>query len=128
MITIDITGRVPMYEQICRGICGEIAKGVLKENDRLPAARVLAKELGINPNTVAKAYGILERDGIIYSIAGRGCFVAKHEGKADKRFTEEFEQKAREAVKAGVPKDTLIEIIERVCAETAAAGNGGNGQ
>jgi GntR family transcriptional regulator len=117
-----------MYEQICRGICGEIAKGVLKENDRLPAARVLAKELGINPNTVAKAYGILERDGIIYSIAGRGCFVAKHEGKADKRFTEEFEQKAREAVKAGVPKDTLIEIIERVCAETAAAGNGGNGQ
>ncbi len=127
MITIDITGRTPMYEQICRGICGEIAKGVLKENDRLPAARVLAKELGINPNTVAKAYGILEHDGIIYSIAGRGCFVAKHEGRADRRFTEEFEQKAREAVKAGVPKDALIEIIERVCAEAAAAGNGGNG-
>ena len=126
MITIDITGRVPMYEQICRGICGEISKGVLKENDRLPAARVLAKELGINPNTVAKAYGMLERDGIIYSIAGRGCFVAKHEGKADRRFTDEFEQKTREAVRAGVPKDTLIEIIERVCAETAAAGNGGN--
>lgn len=126
MITIDITGRTPMYEQICRGICGEISKGVLKENDRLPAARVLAKELGINPNTVAKAYGMLERDGIIYSIAGRGCFVAKHEGRADRRFTDEFEQKTREAVRAGVPKDTLIEIIERVCAETAAAGNGGN--
>lgn len=125
MITIDITGRTPMYEQICRGICGEIAKGVLKENDRLPAARTLAKELGINPNTVAKAYGMLERDGIIYSIAGIGCFVAKHEGKADRRFTDEFEQKAKEAVKAGVPKETLIEIIERVCLETAA-GNGGN--
>ena len=117
MITIDVTGRVPMYEQICRGICGEIAKGVLKENDRIPAARVLAKELGINPNTVAKAYGILERDGIIYSVAGKGCFVAKHEGKADKRFTEGFEQKAREAYAAGVPRETLIEIVERVCAE-----------
>ena len=125
MITIDITGRVPMYEQICRGVCGEIAKGVLKENDRLPAARTLAKELGINPNTVAKAYGMLERDGIIYSIAGIGCFVAKHEGKADRRFTDEFEEKAREAVKAGVPKDTLIEIIERVCAESEAPVNGG---
>ena len=125
MITIDVTGRLPMYEQICRGICGEIAKGVLKENDRIPAARVLAKELGINPNTVAKAYGLLERDGIIYSVSGKGCFVAKHEGKADKRFTEEFEQKAREAAAAGVPEETLVEIVRRVCAET---GNGGKGQ
>ena len=121
MITIDVTGRAPIYEQICRSICGEIAKGVYKENDRIPAARVLAKELGLNPNTVAKAYSILERDGIIYSVAGKGCFVAKHEGKADKRLTEDFEQKTKEALAAGVSKQTLIEIVEK-----AAAENGGN--
>ena len=65
MISLDVTGRAPIYEQLCRGICGEIAMGLLKENSRLPAARVLAKELRINPNTVAKAYAALERDGVI---------------------------------------------------------------
>ncbi|MBP3272686.1 MAG: GntR family transcriptional regulator [Ruminococcus sp.] len=123
MITIDITGRSPIYEQICRGICGDIAKGILKENDRIPAARALAKELGLNPNTVAKAYGILERDGIIYSVAGKGCFVAKHEGKADKRLTEEFEQKAVDALKAGVSEQTLIDIV-KASAEKVKGENG----
>ncbi len=117
-----MTGRAPIYEQICRSICGEIAKGVYKENDRIPAARALAKELGLNPNTVAKAYGILEREGIIYSVAGKGCFVAKHDGRADRRLTEDFEQKTKEALAAGVPKQTLIDIVEN-----AADENGGNG-
>ena len=70
MITIDVMGRTPIYEQICQSICREISLGAYKEGDRIPAARALAKELGLNPNTVAKAYGILERDGIIYSVAG----------------------------------------------------------
>ena len=122
MITIDVTGRAPIYEQIVRSVCGEIARGVYKENDRIPAARALAKELGLNPNTVAKAYSILERDGIIYSVAGKGCFVAKHEGRADKRLTDDFEQKAREALAAGVPKQTLIDIVESA-AESQTGGN-----
>ena len=125
MFQIDSASRVPIYEQLKKSVIRFAATGVLKPHDKLPAVRSLALELGINPNTVAKAYGMLERDGIIYSIAGIGCFVAKHEGKADRRFTDEFEQKAKEAVKAGVPKETLIEIIERVCLETAG-GNGGN--
>ncbi|MBR4813169.1 MAG: GntR family transcriptional regulator [Lachnospiraceae bacterium] len=118
MIVIDVTGRVPIFEQICRGICGDIAKGVLKPHDRIPAARVLARELGINPNTVAKAYTELERDGIIYSRVGKGSFIAEHGNKADRRFTDEFEQKARDALQAGVPMETLEEILKRVAAET----------
>ncbi len=114
MITIDVTGRSPIYEQICHGICAEISRGVYKENDRIPAARALAKELGLNPNTVAKAYGMLERDGIIYSVAGKGCFVAKHDGKADKRMTNDFEQKTRELLSAGVTADTLIGIVREM--------------
>ena len=117
MIVIDVTGRIPIFEQICRGICGDIAKGILKPHDRIPAARVLAKDLGINPNTVAKAYAALERDGIIYSLAGKGCFVAEHGNRADRRFTDEFEQKTREALHAGVSKETLAEILERVWTE-----------
>ena len=118
MIVIDVTGRVPIFEQICRGICGDIAKGVLKPHDRIPAARVLARELGINPNTVAKAYTELERDGIIYSRVGKGSFIAEHGNRADRRFTDEFEQKARDALHAGVPQETLEEILRRVAAET----------
>lgn len=119
MIVIDVSGRIPIFEQICRGICGDIAKGILKPHDRIPAARVLAKELGINPNTVAKAYTELEHDGIIYSRVGKGSFIAEHGNKADRRFTGEFEQKTREAMQAGVPKEALAEILERVYAETA---------
>ena len=117
MIVIDVTGRVPIFEQICRGICGDIAKGVLKPHDRIPAARVLARELGINPNTVVKAYTELERDGIIYSRVGKGSFIAEHGNRADRRFTDEFEQKARDALQAGVPMETLEEILRRVATE-----------
>ena len=125
MISIDMTGRAPIYEQLCRGICGEIAKGMLREHDRLPAARVLAKDLGINPNTVARAYSMLERDGIIYSVAGKGCFVAEHKGLADRKFTDEFLLKAREARKAGVPKSTLLSIVEEIYNEDGSE-TGGN--
>lgn len=114
MINIDVTGRTPIYEQICRGICSEISRGVLKENDRIPASRTLAKQLGLNPNTVAKAYSILERDGIIYSTVGKGSFVARTDGKADKALTAEFETKAREAIESGVPASALVEIVNNI--------------
>ena len=89
MITLDLTGRAPIYEQICSQFSSLISKGVLKENDKLPSSRMLAKELGLNPNTVAKAYSRLEHDEIIYSVAGKGCFVAKQKGSIEKKLLEE---------------------------------------
>ena len=121
MITLDVTGRAPIYEQLCRGICGEIAKGLLQPHERIPAARVLAKELGINPNTVAKAYIELERNGIIYSVAGKGCFVADQHDSVYRRLTEEFRQAAREAFRAGVPKEALAAIVEQECSGSEGA-------
>ena len=112
MITIDLTGRTPIYEQICKSICSEISNGILKENDKIPSARALAKELGLNPNTVAKAYTILEREGIVYSVAGKGCFVAQHNGKASEKLTSDFEEKTREALLAGVSTEILHRIID----------------
>lgn len=117
MISIDITGRTPIYEQICRAICSEITRGILKENDKIPPSRALAQQLGLNPNTVSKAYQILERDGIIYTVAGRGSFVAAENGRVDTTLTRDFEEKALEALKAGVSKDTLVGIIERLTIE-----------
>ena len=112
MISIDPSDKSPIFEQICKSVCRDIASGVLCEGDRLPSARELAKLLQLNPNTVAKAYGMLERDGIIYSMQGKGCFVAKHEGKANEKLTENFRAAVREALDAGTSPDELINIIK----------------
>lgn len=117
MIHIDITGRTPIYEQIYRAVCGEIARGLLKENDQIPPSRTLAQRLGLNPNTVAKAYSILERDGIIYTVAGKGSFVAASGGKVNTALTREFAEKTDEALKAGVPAEELIEIVRQKARE-----------
>ena len=76
MYDIDLQSRVPIYEQLYKKITELILKGELKENDKLPSVRELAKELGVNPNTISKAFQTLEHDKIIYSLAGRGSFVA----------------------------------------------------
>lgn len=117
MISLDIAGRIPIYEQISKQVCSLIAKGVLKEGDKLPSARMLAKDLGINPNTVAKAYSKLEDDGIIYSAAGKGCFVAKHTGEIEKKLSDEFKNKTSEALKAGISSERLIEIVRDLDSE-----------
>ena len=67
MIQIDLTSRVPIYEQICTNIIRLASAGVLNPGDKLLPVRSLASELGINPNTVAKAYKLLENDGYIVS-------------------------------------------------------------
>lgn len=118
MISIDVTGRTPIYEQICRAICSEIARGMLKENDKIPPSRTLAQQLGLNPNTVTKAYSMLERDGIIYTLAGKGSFIAPQDGKAISTLTRDFEERAREAINAGVPAETLIATINRLKGDT----------
>ena len=117
MIRIDVTGRMPIYEQICSSICADISKGLLKENDKLPGARTLAKELGLNPNTVAKAYARLEHDGIIYSVAGRGCFVSSKAHRAESALTKDFENSVREALTAGVSEQRLIDIVRELADE-----------
>ena len=115
MITLDLTGRAPIYEQICSQFSSLISKGVLKENDKLPSSRMLAKELGLNPNTVAKAYSRLEH--IIYSVAGKGCFVAKQKGSIEKKLLEEFKLHAAAAMQAGISLGSLTSVLEELAEE-----------
>jgi GntR family transcriptional regulator len=65
----------PIYLQIEAQVKHAIAAGALQQNDLLPPVRKLAAELGINPNTVARAYQNLERDGILRTVPGDGCYV-----------------------------------------------------
>lgn len=76
MIQIDLQSRVPLYEQLQEQIIRLSMLGILDENQQLPSVRALAREGGVNPNTVAKAYQQLEQQGIIYTVSGRGSFVS----------------------------------------------------
>ena len=115
MFDIDLMSRTPIYEQLYNKIVELIIKGVLTENSQLPSIRALAKELGVNPNTVVKAYNQLENDGIIYSLTGRGSFIAKVTDSTIKKsmFTQ-FDECVSKAIKTGISKDELIERINKV--------------
>ena len=97
-ITISNTSGVPLYEQIYEQIRRMILDGSLKEDDPLPTIRSLAKDLRMSIITTTRAYKELERDGYIYSVVGRGSFVAKRneELHREERLSE-MDQKLAEA-------------------------------
>ena len=78
-IIISNAGGQPIYEQICRQIKGAIASGRLKPGEPLPSIRALARDLRISVITTKRAYEELERDGFIFTVAGKGSFVAQQD-------------------------------------------------
>ena len=76
MFIINLQGKSSIHEQIRDQILRYIKLGVLKADDKLPSVRQLAVELGINPNTVQKAYQELENQGYIYTLPKKGAFVS----------------------------------------------------
>ena len=76
MIYLDTRDPRPLYEQIVEKMTDLMVRGILKEDDPIPSVRSLATDLAINPNTVQRAYLELDRLGYIYSVKGKGSFVA----------------------------------------------------
>lgn len=77
LISIDYRDRKLIYEQLMDSVKQLILRGGLKKDDFLPSVRSLARELGINPNTIQKAYNELEHQGIIATLPGRGSVVTQ---------------------------------------------------
>ena len=75
-IEISLQDGVPIYRQIANQVKYLIASGQLQTDEELPAIRTLAEYLSITPNTVVKAYGTLENEGLVYKRRGAGTFVA----------------------------------------------------
>jgi GntR family transcriptional regulator len=75
VLTVDPRSGVPIYLQVIEQVKRSVAIGVLSAGEQLPTVKQLALDLTINPNTVAKAYRELERDGVIETSPGRGSFV-----------------------------------------------------
>ena|SRR5690242_9974040 len=75
-LSISTGSTTPIYRQIVDQICEAVATGELSGGEQLPSIRALAEQLVINPNTVARTYGDLIRDGVLDAQQGRGVFVA----------------------------------------------------
>lgn len=74
--SVDAASKTPIYRQLAEQIRAAIARGRLSANARLPSVRELSRRLVINPNTVARVYTELERDGLLVTRHGLGVFVA----------------------------------------------------
>jgi len=75
LITVDLRDRKQLWEQLVDNVRDLILQGELLPDEKLPSVRSLARELGINPNTIQKAYSELERQGVILTLPGRGSVV-----------------------------------------------------
>lgn len=115
LISLDYQSRVTIYEQIVNNIEKYVAVGILKEKEQIPSIREMASSLGVNPNTVKKAYDILESKGIITTISTKGTFISDDTKKATKAKIDQeiliIKEKINELLKMGV---SLEEIIERI--------------
>ena len=98
-LRVDPAAGEPVFQQIVDHVKREIATGRMKPEDRLPSVRDLAKELVINPNTIARAYQALEAEGVTYSRRGAGTFIA---AKKPAARTEERRRRFREALEAAL--------------------------
>ncbi len=117
LLDIILDGRSSIYEQIYGEIVRLISAGVLAPDEKLPAVRETAKKLGINPNTVQKAYSALEQNGLIYSIPAKGSYVAGG-GCAAEKIKKEAAGSLREAMlkaaESGVSRSTAEELINEI--------------
>jgi len=104
----------PVYQQIIDQVKRDIALGRLIKDEKLPTVRQLARQLAINPNTIARAYRQLEREGIIVTKPGTGAFVANLDSSLStavrkKLLSEELERIAVDAYHMQIDKKTLSE-------------------
>ncbi len=118
MINLDYKSGATLHEQIEREIKNLVINGILKQDEQLPSVRELSIELTVNPNTVQRAYKQLEQDGFIYSIKGKGNFVAKTSASFSEKRRDEMYQGfgaiVRELAYLGEEKRKLIDIINDI--------------
>lgn len=105
LIKIDLRSGIPAYLQIIQQIQGLIIRRVLQPGDQLPTVRQLAEQLAINFNTIARAYRLMDKSGLITTQRGRGTYVLESSGSQD-RLRDEM----------------LVDLIANFIAETERLG------
>ena len=112
MIVIDYQNRKPIYEQVVERFQRLILTGAMEPDTQMPSVRALATELAINPNTIQKAYTILEQKGFIYPVKGRGNFVSGNQDLKEQEQTVFFQKLGtliQEGKELGVSKELCLQ-------------------
>jgi len=132
-IHISTGGSMPIYRQIIDQICRAVRTGAVGQGERLPSVRALAERLVINPNTVARTYGDLIRQGVLEGRKGKGVFVAPRRAvytRAERirRIQEPLDALVNQALLVGCSLQEIREALEEKLGqlETGRAGKGGH--
>ena len=118
-LLIDNKSGLPIYDQIYSQIKSQIIGGQLQEDEALPSIRGLAKDLRISVVTTKRAYDELEREGFIYTVAGKGCFVAPKNvellREENLKTSEGYIEKiAQLAASCNLKREDIIEMIQLI--------------
>ena len=115
-IQIDYQSRIPIYEQIVLEVEKQVALDILKPNEQIPAIRELAYNLGINPNTVKKAYDTLEKHGVIISKSTKGTYITDNidivKNRLINNIIDDIKSKIVELENLGLKKEEIKKKID----------------
>lgn len=117
--SIDPKAAAPIYRQIADQIQRAVAAGKLQPGDQLPSVRELAAQLLVNPNTVAKVYRDLEREGLLEARRGQGTYVSPSarslaELERLRLITEQLEALARDIHTFGIPPESAMALFQEI--------------
>ena len=117
MIQLNFRDSKPIYEQVEDGIRKLVVNKLIAADEKLPSVRELASKYALNPNTISRAYRELEEQGYIYTLNGKGTFVAANEKVNDMRKEEllqQFDELVKELSFLMVPAEQLVERVGNV--------------
>ncbi len=117
---LDYRDKRPIYEQVVEKLEKLIMGGALEADSKMPSVRAMGIDLAVNPNTVQRAYNQLEKEGYLYTVSGRGSFVAPEsewrEGKK-KKILEEWRLVTEGAREAGLTREQMMEQLVQIYEE-----------
>ena len=117
MIQLNFRDSKPIYEQVEDGIRKLVVNNLIAADEKLPSVRELASKYALNPNTISRAYRELEEQGYIYTLNGKGTFVAANEKVNDMRKEEllqQFDELVKDLSFLMVPAEQLVERVSNV--------------
>ena len=118
MFQIDLKSRKAIYEQVMDNYKRLIVTGVLKQDDKVPSVRDMAKTLTVNPNTVQKAYRELENQGYFYTVLGQGSFISAPPGDGGGKeiavLYSNIHEAALELMFRGETKEDIVMFVEKI--------------
>jgi len=115
-LQVITSGREPIYQQLVGQIREGVARGKLRPGERLPSVRELSRKLVVNPNTIARVYTELERDGVLFTRPGSGVFVAEPANELTKSARKKkllgmLDAFLTEAVHLGFARDEVVSTV-----------------